>query len=154
MRTTPETGLTARRGTYVRCSTLALGAARSEASSAARPQAIHAHAPCCRSHVLPQGERQPVPPLSACRRLLADVEPALSDAQTLAVADCPIRHLAPSPDQDRRARDRAEDDDPASPADSLPPPRHPGRVATPSLSMACSVPKQRPPSKPFRRAKA
>src|SRR4051794_35149210 len=36
-----------------------------------------------------------------------------------------VRQLAPSPDQDRRAGGRAEDDDPASPADSLPPPRHP-----------------------------
>ena len=67
-----------------------------------------------------QGERQPVPAVSACRRVLAPVEPALPDAQTLAVARGAVRHLAPSPDQDRRARGRAEDDDPASPATACP----------------------------------
>src|SRR3954453_7030077 len=82
-------------------------------------------APGCRSDLLHEGHRQPVPPLSACRRLLAAVEPARADAQTLTVARGAVRHLAPSPDQDCRARDRAEDDDPASPADSLPRPSHP-----------------------------
>src|SRR4051794_36835257 len=78
-----------------------------------------------RSDVLLQGQRQPVPPLSACRCLLAAVEPARADAQTLAVARGAVRHLAPPPDQDRRARGRAEDDDPASPTDGLPRPSHP-----------------------------
>src|SRR4051794_33388616 len=82
-------------------------------------------APGCRSDLLHEGHRQPVPPLSACRCLLAAVEPARADAQTLAVARGAVRHLAPPPDQDRRARGRAEDDDPASPADGLPRPRHP-----------------------------
>src|SRR5204863_4575442 len=36
-----------------------------------------------------------------------------------------VRHLAPSPDQDRRAGSRAENPDPASPADGLPRPSHP-----------------------------
>ena len=67
-------------------------------------------APGRRSHLLPQGHRQPVPAVSACRRLLAAVEPARADAQTLAVARGAVRHLAPSPDQDRRARGRAEDE--------------------------------------------
>ena len=82
-------------------------------------------APCRRSDLLHQGHREPVPAVSACRRLLAAVEPALADAQTLAVARGAVRHLAPSPDQDRRARGRAEDPDPASPADGLPRPSHP-----------------------------
>src|SRR3954447_20220453 len=82
-------------------------------------------APGCRSDLLHEGERQPVPPVSACRRVLAAVEPARADAQALAVAGGAVRHLAPSPDQDRRACGRAEDPDPASPADRLPPPRHP-----------------------------
>src|SRR3954452_816337 len=66
-----------------------------------------------------------VPPLPACRRVLAAVEPARADAQTLAVAGGAVRHPAPSPAQDRRAGSRAEDDDPASPADGLPRPSHP-----------------------------
>src|SRR4051794_3523278 len=82
-------------------------------------------APGRRSHVLPQGHRQPVPAVSACRCLLADVEPALPDAQTLTVARGAVRHLAPSPDQDRRAGGRAEDPDPASPADGMPQSGHP-----------------------------
>src|SRR3954463_8205477 len=82
-------------------------------------------APCRRSDLLHEGHRQPVPAVSACRRVLAAVEPALADAQTLAVARGAVRHLAPPPDQDRRARGRAEDDDPASPADGLPRPSHP-----------------------------
>src|SRR3954452_15891037 len=82
-------------------------------------------APCRRSDLLHQGQRQPVPAVSACRRVLAAVEPARADAQTLAVAGGAVRHLAPSPDQDCRARGRAEDDNPASSADGLPPPRHP-----------------------------
>src|SRR4051812_4389032 len=66
-----------------------------------------------------------VPKRIVCRCLLAAVEPARADAQTLAVARGAVRHLAPSPDQDRRAGGRAEDDDPASPADGVPRPSHP-----------------------------
>src|SRR3954447_3663308 len=82
-------------------------------------------APGCRSDLLHEGERQPVPAVSACWRVLAAVELARADAQTLAVAGCAVRHLTPSPDQDRRACGRAENPDPASPADGLPQSGHP-----------------------------
>src|SRR5689334_6024224 len=84
------------------------------------PHQILEDAPGCRSDLLHEGYRQPVPPLSARRRVLAAVEPARADAQTLAVARGAVRHLAPAPDQDCHAGGRAEDDDPASPADGLP----------------------------------
>ena len=49
-------------------------------------------APRRRPHLVPQGHRQPVPPVPPCRRLLAAVEPARADAQALGLACRPIRH--------------------------------------------------------------
>ena len=48
---------------------------------------------------------------------LADVGPSRLDAETLDVARRPVRHLAPTPHQNRRPRRRNENDDPRALAD-------------------------------------
>ena len=60
---------------------------------------------------------KPVAPVPARGRLLDHVGPARVDAQTFDVARRAVRHVAPAPRQDRRARRRDEDDDQGSLAD-------------------------------------
>ena len=69
-----------------------------------------------RPHLVHAGHGQPVAPVPARRRLLAHVGPAPVDAETFDVARGAVRHLAPAPDQDRRARRRDENHDPRPPA--------------------------------------
>src|SRR5271166_544764 len=69
------------------------------------------------SHVLHEGDRQPVPSLPPRWRLLADVGASRIDAEALDVARRPVRHLAPASHQDRRPRRRNENDDPRALAD-------------------------------------
>ena len=57
-----------------------------------------------------QGHRQSVTVVLARRLLLVDVGSARVDAETFDVARRPVRHAAPAPHQDRRARRRDEDD--------------------------------------------
>jgi hypothetical protein len=59
-----------------------------------------------RPHLLHKSDGQPVPALSACRRLLAYMRPARRDAETLELRSRPIRHAATAPHQDRRAWSR------------------------------------------------
>src|ERR1700694_5176501 len=68
-------------------------------------------------HLMHAGHRQPVAAVPARGRLLAHVGPAHIDAETFDVARRAVRHVAPAPHQDRRARRRDEDDDPRSLAD-------------------------------------
>jgi hypothetical protein len=79
----------------------------------------------CRPHILHPGHRQPVPPLPARGRLLADVAAAHRHAEALELAGGPVRHLAPAPDQDRRPHRRAEDPAADPPAERLPGAGHP-----------------------------
>ena len=72
------------------------------------------------SHVLLQGDRQPVPAVPACGRVLVDVGPSRVDAKAFDVARRPVRHVAPAPHQDRRPRCRDEDHDPGALADLMP----------------------------------
>ena len=57
------------------------------------------------SHVLLQGDSQPVSAVPACGRLLADVGPTRVDAKAFDVARRPVRHVAPPPHQDCRPRE-------------------------------------------------
>src|ERR1700734_1603663 len=72
------------------------------------------------SHVLLQGDSQPVSAVPACGRLLADVGPTRVDAKAFDVARRPVRHVAPPPHQDCRPRRRDEDHDPGALADLMP----------------------------------
>ena len=72
------------------------------------------------SHVLLQGDSQPVSAVPACGRVLADVGPSRVDAKAFDVARRPVRHVAPPPHQDRRPRRRDEDHDPGALADLMP----------------------------------
>jgi hypothetical protein len=72
------------------------------------------------SHVLLQGDSQPVSAVPACGRVLADVGPTRVDAKAFDVARRPVRHVAPPPHQDCRPRRRDEDHDPGALADLMP----------------------------------
>ena len=72
------------------------------------------------SHVLLQGDSQPVSAVPACGRVLADVGTSRVDAKAFDVARRPVRHVAPPPHQDRRPRRRDEDHDPGALADLMP----------------------------------
>src|SRR5918995_981455 len=48
-----------------------------------------------------QGDGQPVPPVPACRGVLAALGAPGDPAKAVALAHCPIRHDPPAPDQDR-----------------------------------------------------
>ena len=72
------------------------------------------------SHVLLQGDSQPVSAVPACGRVLADVGPTRVDAKAFDVARRPVRHVAPPPHQDCRPRHRDEDHDPGALADLMP----------------------------------
>src|ERR1700678_1846559 len=72
------------------------------------------------SHVLLQGDSQPVSAVPACGRLLAAGGPTRVDAKALDVARRPVRHLAPPPNQDCRPRRRDEDHDPGALAALMP----------------------------------
>ena len=72
------------------------------------------------SHVLLQGDSQPVSAVPACGRLLADVGPTRVDAKAFDVARRPVRHVAPPPHQDCRPRRRDEDHDPGALANLMP----------------------------------
>jgi hypothetical protein len=57
-----------------------------------------------RPHVLQQSDRQSVPPVPACRRLLATLGLARRHAEALNLACCAVRHAAPAAGQDGGAR--------------------------------------------------
>ena len=63
-------------------------------------------APRLGPHLLPQGDRQPVPPVDPHRRLLADAEPARSGSLRPPSGAMPNGYHPPLPDQGRRARHR------------------------------------------------
>ena len=69
-----------------------------------------------RSHIVLPGQRQPAPSVPACRRLLADVEPAHADAAPVALAGRSVRHAAAAADQAGRAHRGLEDEGPLAPA--------------------------------------
>jgi len=71
-----------------------------------------------------EGHGQPVAAVPARGRLLAHVGPAHIDAETFDVVRRAVRHVAPAPHQNRRARRRDEDDDPRSFADIMSRARH------------------------------
>jgi hypothetical protein len=76
-------------------------------------------APRRRPHLLLKRRRQPTAPVSSCRRLLADVDPARRSAETIALAAPPVRHPPPAPHQDRRPRRRDEEPDHTAPAERM-----------------------------------
>ena len=79
----------------------------------------HKLAPRLRSHLVPQGHRQPVPPADPHRRLLADAEPARSGTPHLVLARRAVRHHPARLDQGRRARHRDGHPHQGRPADGL-----------------------------------
>ena len=81
-----------------------------------KPHQILEDASGGRPHLVHAGHGQPVAPVPARRRLLAHVGPAPVDAEAFDVARGAVRHVAPAPDQNRRARRRDENDDPRPPA--------------------------------------
>jgi len=93
-----------------------------------------------RPHLLPPGRSQPVPTVSARRRLLAAVVDAPRHAQTLDLARHAVRHSAIAPHQTRRPRRRAENPNQDPPAVKRPrsgdlrhhprPPAAPGHLKT------------------------
>src|SRR5580704_13908812 len=80
--------------------------------------------PCRGPHLVPRGRGQPVPPVPACRRLLAVVVAAPADAAALLVARHAVRHPTVTLDQDRRAGCRTEEADQDPPAVERPRPEH------------------------------
>ena len=72
------------------------------------------------SHFLHEGDGQSASAVPACRRVLVDVGASGVNAETFDVARRPVRHIAPTPDQDRRTGRRDEDDDPGALAHVMP----------------------------------
>src|SRR5271166_340402 len=69
-----------------------------------------------RPHFMLPGQRQPDASVSACRRLLVDVEPARADAAAFELARGTIRHPASAPDQACRTGRCVETANTAAPA--------------------------------------
>ena len=93
---------------------------------------------------MPQGHRQPVPAVSARRRLLVAVEPAGADAPTLVLAGRAVRHPQAAADQGRRPHRRDENQDQGPPADQRtrasgypPPPRSPAAPGDLTAGAVC-----------------
>ncbi len=76
-------------------------------------------APRLRPNLLPQSDRQPVPPADPHGGLLAAAEPARLGAPHLVLARRPVRHDPALPDQGRRPRHRDGHPHQARPADRL-----------------------------------
>ncbi len=114
-----------------------------------------------RPHIVHQGHRQPVSPVPARGRLLADVEPAHADAAPLVLAHRPVRHPAAAPGQAGRARRRTQNPGQAAFAQQRPVPVHPGLRPRPhaahhQLNRGAACPAvirfRQPPTPPYRAA--
>ena len=119
-----------------------------EAVYCARGQAenlvkAHKRPPRLGPDLVQQGDREPVPPGAAHRRLLAPAHPARLGAEAVVLARGPARHDPPRADQGGRPGHRAGEPDRARAAVrlSLPgqphAPRHPGRETALSRGAAC-----------------
>ena len=72
--------------------------------------------PRCRSHIVLPGQRQPAPPVPACRRVLAHVELAHAHAAPVALAGRSVRHAAATVHKAGGAHRGLEDESPPAPA--------------------------------------